>query len=48
MKKLIKKIFIYITKVVDLNINSFEVIFLKKIPKLSNGKNNYKALSNDH
>jgi acyl-CoA synthetase (AMP-forming)/AMP-acid ligase II len=46
-KKLIKKIFIYITKVVDLNINSFEVIFLKKIPKLSNGKNNYKALLND-
>lgn len=47
IKKLIKKIFIYITKIVDLNINSFEVFFLKKIPKLSNGKNNYKVLSND-
>ena len=47
VKKLIKKIFIYITKVFDLNINSFEVIFLKKIPKLSNGKNNYNFLSNN-
>jgi len=46
-KKLIKKIFIYITKIIDLNINSFEIIFLKKIPKLSNGKNNYKVLLND-
>ena len=47
VKKLIKIIFIYITKVFDLNINSFEVIFLKKIPKLSNGKNNYNFLSNN-
>jgi acyl-coenzyme A synthetase/AMP-(fatty) acid ligase len=47
IKKLLKKILIYIRKIVDLNINSFEIIFVKKIPKLSNGKNNYKLLLND-
>ena len=47
VKNLIKKIFIYITKIVDLTPNSFEIIFLKNIPKLSNGKNNYEALLNN-
>ncbi len=46
IKKLKEKIFSYILKNIDLNINSFEIISPKKIPKLSNGKNNYKLLSN--
>ena len=42
--KLKEKIINYLIKNVDLNINSFEIIFLKRIPKLVNGKNNYKIL----
>lgn len=40
-----KKIIDYLKKNVDININSFEIIFIKKIPNLPNGKNNYKILS---
>ena len=45
--KLKEKIFNYLIKNVDLNINSFKVIFLKRIPKLVSGKNNYKILSDN-
>ena len=43
--KLKEKILNYLTKNIDLHISSFEIIFLKKIPKLASGKNNYKILS---
>ena len=42
--KLKEKIINYLIKNVDLNINSFEIIFLKRIPKLVSGKTNYKIL----
>lgn len=38
------KILNYIRTNININIRTFEIIFIKKIPNLSNGKNNYKAL----
>ena len=38
------KILNYIRINININIRTFEIIFIKKIPNLSNGKNNYKAL----
>ena len=39
-----KKILKYLKKNVNININSFQIVFIKKIPNLSSGKNNYKIL----
>ena len=39
-----KKIIKYLKKNINININSFQIVFIKKIPKLSSGKNNYKIL----
>ena len=41
-----EKILNYIRINININIGTFEIIFIKKIPNLSNGKNNYKALLN--
>ena len=39
-----EKVLNYLKKYIDIHIKSFEIVFIKKIPTLSNGKNNYKIL----
>ena len=39
-----EKILTYLKKSVNININSFQIVFIKKIPNLSSGKNNYRIL----
>ena len=39
-----QKILDYVKKNIDIHIRSFDIVFIKKIPTLSNGKNNYKVL----
>ena len=41
-----EKILSYIKKNVNININSFEVVSIHKMPYLINGKHDYKVLSN--
>ena len=42
-----KKIINFLKKNINIHISSFEIIFIKKIPILPNGKNNYEALLNN-
>ena len=39
-----EKVLSYIRINVNINIKTFKIIFIKKIPNLPNGKNNYSAL----